>query len=141
MKAWSCSHRCNSPIMMSGCSSNCFAISRIAISVDSACALMPNANNTAAIMPRPTRSCFMAKSRSLSFRVDGKMFVLQMFGYSLGPLVLDFFRRGAERFISFAVFLRPTHVGGGVGERNPRFRHADEFDGMLRRDRERQRFR
>ena len=46
-----------------------------------------------------------------------------------------------KRLVGFAIFLRAAHVGGGVGERNARFGHPDKFDRLLRRDRERQRFR
>jgi len=53
----------------------------------------------------------------------------------------DLLSRGAERLISFTVLLCAAHVANGVGEGNARFRHADEFNSLLRCDGERQCFR
>ena len=69
------------------------------------------------------------------------MFVLQVFGHAFGLFGFNLLRRGAEGFVGFAIFWRATHVGSGVGEGNARFGHSDEFHGLLRGDRERQRFR
>jgi hypothetical protein len=67
------------------------------------------------------------------------MLVLQFLRDALGLFVLDLFGRGAESFVGFVALFRAAHVGGGVGEGNPRFGQANEFDGLLRGDGERER--
>ena len=54
---------------------------------------------------------------------------------------LDLLCRSPQRLVGFAIFLAAAHVGSRVGEGNSRFRHSNEFNGLLRRDRERQRLR
>ena len=84
---------------------------------------------------------FLERSANLLFGINRKMLVLEMLRDARGLFGLDLFRRFVQRVVSFAAFLCPTHVSGGVGEGNSCFGHADELDGLLRRDREWQRFR
>src|ERR1043166_5710029 len=73
--------------------------------------------------------------------IDREMFVLEMLRHAFGLLHFNFFRSGVERVVRFAAFRCATHVSGRVGERNARFGHADKFHGLLRCNRQRQRFR
>ncbi len=84
---------------------------------------------------RSTRSKAARPARSpLPVRINWEMLVLEMFGNALRLFHLDLFRRFIERIVGFAAFLGPAHVSRGMRERNSRFRQADEFDGLLRRN-------
>ena len=77
----------------------------------------------------------------LSLRIYREMLVFQMFRDAFGLFHFDLFGRGVECVVSFAAFLCPAHVSHSVSERNARLGHTDEFDGLLRCDRQQQRFR
>ena len=69
------------------------------------------------------------------------MFVLEIFRDALCLFHLDLVRGSIQRIVGFAAFRCPAHVSGRMRERNACFGQADKFDSLLRRDRQRQRFR
>src|SRR5947207_9671527 len=89
----------------------------------------------------PKRIRRVADACGLSFRIDRKVFILEMLGNARRPLRFDFFSRGIERVVSFAAFWRAAHVSSRVRKRNSRFGQANKFHGLLRGDRQWQRLR
>ena len=68
------------------------------------------------------------------------MYVLEVLGHTFSVFRFDLFSCGIQRIVGFAVFGRPAHVSGRMRKRNARFRHADKFHCLLRRNRKLQRF-
>src|SRR5438046_4006843 len=89
----------------------------------------------------PKRIRRVADACGLSFRIDRKVFILELLGNARRPLRFDFFSRGIERVVSFAAFWRSTHVSSRVRKRNSRFGQANKFHGLLRCNSEWQRLR